>query len=371
MAGYFKNPLSLQIDYSKFDFVSEEEKTQVVKMRPSASFWKDGFKRLFKNPIAIICISVILLCVLLAIFVPIVWPYKYSEILAVSRYGQTEEWTSWLQASKDNSQACFNNLKPFEFSAFELHLKAQGKFIFPHILGTDSQGRDYFIRLIYGMRVSLVVGFFASIIVFFIGTIYGSIAGYFGGKVDLVMMRIVDVIYSLPDLLIIILLSAVLKVTLGPKIAGTFLEPIGVSMISIFIVYGVLYWVGMARMVRGQIISIKQQEFVLAAKSIGTSPAGIIFKHLLPNCVSIIIITTALQIPSAIFTESFLSFVGLGVALPMPSLGSLASDASDFGILKYWPYQLICSAGSICAIVLCLNLIGDSLRDAFDPKLRK
>lgn len=365
-----KNFLSLQPDLSAFEYVSEEEKTQVVKMRPQTSFWKDGFKRLLKNPIAIICIVVIVLLVLLAIFIPMIWPYSYGDQLFNNIYRDTQEHINWIGYATDNSSK-YQNLKPFAYAPFEQYLRSQGKFVFPHIFGTDSMGRDYFIRVIYGLRVSLAVGFFASIIVFLIGTVYGSISGYFGGKVDLIMMRIVDIIYSLPDLLIIVLLSVVLKQALSSKIQGTWLESIGVGMISIFIVYGLLYWCGMARMVRGQIMAIKQQEFVLAARTIGANSARIILKHLLPNCVSIIIITTALQIPSAIFTEAFLSYVGLGVSIPMPSLGSLASDASDLGVMLFYPYQLYISAGSICLIVLSFNLLGDALRDAFDPKLRK
>ncbi|MBQ5798514.1 MAG: ABC transporter permease, partial [Clostridia bacterium] len=251
----------------------------------------------------------------------------------------------------------------------ELKRIEAGEKIFPHIFGTDAHGRDYAIRVIYGTRISLVVGFFASIIVLIIGVIYGSISGYYGGKVDLIMMRIVDIIYSLPDLLMIILLSVVLKQTLTPVIEGTPLGKLGTGMISIFIVFALLYWVSMARLIRGQILSIKQQDYVLNARSIGAKSGHIIRRHMLPNCISVIIISTALQIPSAIFTESFLSFLGLGVAMPMPSLGSLASDALS-GIYSY-AYRLIIPAITICLIVLSLNLLGDGLRDAFDPKLKK
>ena len=222
--------------------------------------------------------------------------------------------------------------------------------------------------MIYGTRVSLTIGLFASIIVLIIGLIYGSISGYLGGKADLVMMRIVDIIYSLPDMLIIILLSVVLNERLVFK-PGTLLANLGTNMISIFIVFGLLYWVSMARLIRGQILSIKENEYVLAARSIGAKPARIIRKHIIPNCLSVIIISVALQIPSAIFTESYLSFVGLGVKAPMPSLGSLANAARD-GIMSY-PHKLIFPAIMICVIVLSLNLLGDGLRDAFDPKLKR
>ena len=283
------------------------------------------------------------------------YPYKYEQQLGIQ--------------AGENVDASFKNLKPFEYGKTELERIEKGEKVFPHIFGTDAHGRDYAIRVIYGTRVSLLVGFFASIIVLIIGVVYGSISGFYGGKVDLIMMRIVDIIYSLPDLLIIILLSVVLRQTVTALIEGTVLAKVGVGMISIFIVFALLYWVSMARMVRGQILSIKQQDYVLAARSIGAKGGHIIKRHMLPNCISVIIISTALQIPSAIFTESFLSFLGLGVNIPMPSLGSLASDALA-GIYSY-AYRLVIPAIAICLIVLSLNLLGDGLRDAFDPKLRK
>jgi len=196
----------------------------------------------------------------------------------------------------------------------------------------------------------------------------GSLAGYIGGKVDIFIMRIVDIIYSLPDTLMVILLGSVMKVTLGAVIEGTVLEKLGSNMISLFLVFALLYWVSMSRMIRGQILSLREQEYVLAAKAAGAKSGWVITKHLIPNCISVVIISTALQIPSAIFTESYLSFLGLGVNAPMPSLGALASDALN-GINSY-PYRLVIPAIAISLIVLSLNLFGDGLRDAFDPKLK-
>ena len=348
-----KNPLSLQLDVSSFEKASDDEKFLQQRMRPSTTFFKDGMKRLVKNPVAMVCLFIITVIVLIVILAPSLYPYSYETMLGAAEFGKLPDKT-------------YNNLGPMEYSKTELEMIEEGQEVFPHIFGTDSSGRDYAARVIYGARISLSVGLFASIIVLIIGVIYGSIAGYYGGKIDLVMMRIVDIIYSLPDLLMIILFSVVLKETL--KIDGTFLEDLGIGMISIFIVFALLYWVGMARLIRGQILSIKEQDYVLNARSMGASGRHIIIRHMIPNCISVIIISTALQIPSAIFTESFLSFVGLGVDMPMPSLGSLCSEAIEFPSRLH---LLFIPATTVFLIVLSLNLLGDGLRDAFDPKLKK
>ena len=352
-----KNPLSTQINLSKFSAdmfqpATEDEKRQQDVMSESTTFFKDGMRKLFKNPLAVMSLIVLLAIVLTIVIAPMIVPYRYEEILSV-------------EGKRDKGA---KNLAPFTYSKMEQQYIDKGGERFPHIFGTDEQCRDYFIRVVYGTRISLTVGFFASIIVLIIGMLYGSISGYLGGRVDLFMMRVVDIIYSLPDMLIIILLSVVLNEVLRFK-TGTLLARLGTNMVSLFIVFGLLYWVGMARLIRGQILSIKENEYILAARSIGARPGRIIRKHILPNCLSVIIISTALQIPSAIFTESFLSFVGIGVKAPMPSLGSLANSARE-GLQSY-PYKLLFPAIMICLIVLSLNLLGDGLRDAFDPKLKR
>ena len=349
--------LSAQVDLNKFnkkDFekATDEEKKQQDVMGESTTFFKDGMKRLSKNPLAMGSIVVLALILILIIVAPLIVPYHYSQIITVD-------------GVRDKTAA---NLAPFEYSKLEQqYMDRTGEKLFPHIFGTDSLSRDYFIRVIYGTRVSLSVGVIAAIMVLIIGLVYGSIAGYFGGKVDLIMMRIVDIVYSLPDMLIIILLSVVFQERLKPIIEGTVFEKLGTNMISMFIVFGLLYWVSMARLIRGQILTIKNNEYVLAARCIGTKNGRILRKHILPNCLSVIIITTALQVPSAIFTESYLSFLGLGVSAPLTSLGSLANDAR--AAMQSYPHRLVIPAVMICLIVLALNLIGDGLRDAFDSKL--
>ena len=345
--------LSMQVNVDDLLPASEEEKEYMIKMRPSTTAFKDGVRRLRKNKVAMVSFWIIVIITLAAIIVPMFWPYKYETMLGI-------------QPGKP-VDATYNNLHPFEYSRTEQKLIDSGEKVFPHVFGTDASGRDYFIRVVYGTRISLAVGFFASIIVLVIGLIVGSIAGYAGGVVDIIIMRIVDVIYSLPDMLMVILLAAVMRVSLGTALEGTVLEKIGSNIISLFIIFALLYWVSMSRLIRGQILSLREQEYVLAAQASGAKGSWVIRKHLIPNCISVIVISTALQIPNAIFTESYLSFLGLGVNAPMPSLGSLASDALNG--LKSYPYRLVIPAIVISLIVLSLNLFGDGMRDAFDPKL--
>ena len=346
-----KQVFSAQIDLKKFEKATDEEKKQQDVMSESPTFFRDGMRKLMKNPLAVLSLVLLAVILITIIVAPMIVPYKYEEIMSIN-------------GKRDKGA---KNLAPFTYSKMEQQYIDQGGTRFPHIFGTDEQCRDYFIRVVYGTRVSLSIGVFASLIVLIIGMIYGSISGYVGGRTDLIMMRIVDIIYSLPDMLVIILISVVLDQVLD--LTGSPLAKLGTNMVSIFIVFGLLYWVGMARLIRGQILSIKQNEYILAARAIGAKPGRIIKRHILPNCLSVIIISAALQVPSAIFTESYLSFLGLGVRAPMPSLGSLANAARE-GLQSY-PYKLVFPALTICLIVLSLNLLGDGLRDAFDPKLKR
>lgn len=247
--------------------------------------------------------------------------------------------------------------------------------IFPHVFGTDTAGRDIMARTMYGGRVSLTVGVTAALIVLVIGATYGSISGLAGGKVDFVMMRIVDVIYSVPDVLIVLLLQVVLKNPLqawfdsSSSLFVQRLADLGGGIVSIFITFALLYWVGMARIVRGQVLQLKEQEYIMAATAIGVTNARIIKRHLLPNSVGQIVVATCLQIPSAIFLESFLSFLGLGVSAPMASLGSMCSDGLD--TITLYPYRLMAPGIILTVLVLSLNLVGDGLRDALDPRLKQ
>ena len=251
-----KNAISFHLDVSDFLPAEESEKQSMVVMRESTSFWKDGFRRLKKNKLAMISLFVIIVIFIMAFIVPSFYPYTYEQQIRGSE-----------------------NLGILEYSAQEKARMEDGESVFPHLLGTDSLGRDTMTRLLMGSRISLLVGIIASAIILVIGSTYGAIAGYFGGKVDMIMMRLVDVIYTVPDILIIILLSVTLKYPLkdlAAKVPGfQWIDTVGVGLISIFVVFSLLYWVGMSRIVRSQILTLKEQDYVVAAKALGAGSGRI------------------------------------------------------------------------------------------------
>ena len=340
----------VKIDPADYDPATIAQRESLMVMRESQSFWREGIGRLRRNKIAMVSLVVIVIFLICAFIVPSFYPYSYEEQIRGSE-----------------------NLRPFQYSDTENERKAAGESVFPHLMGTDTLGRDMMVRLFMGSRISLLVGIIASAIILAIGSIYGAVSGYFGGNVDLVMMRIVDIIYTVPDILIIILLTVTLRFPLKSLAANVpafaWIDTVGVPLICIFVTFSLLYWVGMARIVRAQTLSLKQQDYVTAARALGASSGRILRRHLLTNNIGTLIVTTTLQIPSSIFTESFLSFLGLGVAAPMTSLGSMAADALS-GMRSY-PYRLLSAAVMICLMILSFNLLGDGLRDAFDPKLKQ
>lgn len=298
-----------------FTFVPASSKNTETILREGLTFQQDSWRKLKQNKLSLMGLVFILLICLFAIFTPIVSQFDVFS----------------------------NNLSMTNMPPSKLHW-----------FGTDQLGRDLFVRVMFGARYSLAIGFVASILNLFIGIVYGGISGYLGGKVDMLMMRIVDIIYSIPMTIYVILIMVIFE-------KGGFFNMIIALAIS--------YWIGMARIVRGEILSLKQQEYILAAKTIGASNKRILFKHLIPNTMGSIIVTLTLQIPSAIFTEAFLSFIGLGISPPAASWGTLANDA--LGGFRLYPYQLLFPTLAICLTILSFNMLGDGLRDALDPKIRK
>jgi oligopeptide transport system permease protein len=342
-----------QFEAGDFTPATAKEKEAFIPRHRSISYWQDAWRRLKRNYVAMISFGVIVFLFLFAYAGPLFIGYTYEEQIRGSE-----------------------NLAPLSYSAQEAERRAGGEHVFPHFFGTDTHGRDILVRVMYGTRVSMVIGVAAALLTLAIGVCYGSVSGFAGGRVDMVMMRIVDIIYSVPDVLVVLLLAVTLKPLLTAfadanqtKLMGKLVIALGPSIIAIFIAFALLYWTTMARIIRGQILQLKQQEYVLAAIALGARNRRVIFKHLLPNCVGSLVAATCLQIPIAIFLESFLSFLGLGVNAPMTSLGSLASDA--LGGMYSYTYRLIIPAVILSLMILSFNLFGDGLRDALDPRLKK
>jgi oligopeptide transport system permease protein len=421
-----------------FDSASQTEKKDFIQERQSVSYWKDAWRRLKKNVVAMVALGVIIFLVLFAFVGPYLVPYGYdqfnkgaenlhpihytledtqkldAELAARTSAGGTKSAEEMIaeaeaeaaakgekltsvdiakikakakvaaqNAQKQNEEVDVNSLRKelgikkhlFGYSTDELQRKANGEKVFPHVFGTDMYGRDILVRVMYGARVSMSVGICAAFLVLVIGATYGAISGYCGGKVDAVMQRIVEVIYAVPEMLVVLLIATALKpiltdyVNTGSGPLKSFVSVLGPNLISMFIAFGMLYWVTMSRIIRGQVLQLKQQEYVTAARALGASGKRIILRHLIPNCIGQIVVTTCLQIPSAIFLESFLSYLGVGVSAPLPSLGSMATDALS-GMYTY-TYRLIIPSVILSIMILAFNLFGDGLRDALDPKLKK
>ena len=444
-----KCPVSLQPDIENllqdlspddFASASRQEKDDFIQDRQSVSYWKDAWRRLKKNVVAMVALGVIVFLFLFAFVGPLLIPYGYDEFnkgaenlypyhytledtqrvndeiasRTQSDVVDVDEMIAQAKAEAEKKGEKFTKkdeavirakakvaAKPsedsseeqsvdedsvrkelgikkhiFGYSQAELERKANGEKVFPHVFGTDMYGRDILVRVMYGARVSMSVGVFAAILVLVIGALYGAISGYCGGKVDAVMQRIVELIYAVPEMLVVLLIATALKPILtdyvnssGTSPMKSFVNVLGPNLISMFIAFGLLYWVTMSRIIRGQVLQLKQQEYVTAARALGASGGRIIRRHLLPSCIGQIVVTTCLQIPSAIFLESFLSYLGVGVSAPLPSLGSMATDALS-GMYTY-TYRLIVPSVILSIMILAFNLFGDGLRDALDPKLKK
>lgn len=280
--------------------------------RPSLTYWQDAWIRLRKNKIAIVSLSIIIIYILLAIFAPV-----FSRGYLVTNYDHTDA-TPSLQ----------------------------------YWLGTDSLGRDLWSRIWVGARVSLTIGFVVTLINQFLGIIVGGFSGYIGGRFDMLVMRFIDIMYGIPSLIVAILVMLVR----------------GAGISSLIIAMVIVGWIGSARFVRGQVLQLKNDEYVLAAKVLGASNLRIILRHLFPNILGLIITNATMAIPGAIFQEAFLSYIGLGIQPPNPSWGILAKEGQQN--LMVYPWEIIVPAFFISTMMLSLNLLGDGLRDAFDPRMR-
>ena len=302
-----------EIPDEEFELLDDSEKDSEFVAVESKTYFQDAWAHFKKNRLALLSLVFLVVMILLAIFVPIFSPYTYDEMNLAQ-----------VNALPDAA----------------------------HWLGTDKFGRDILVRIMYGARISLSVGIAAALLNLVIGVAYGGICGYIGGKVDMILMRVVDIIYSVPMLLYVILTMLIF----------------GSNILSMLIAIGISSWVGMARLVRGQIMSLKEQVYAQAAYVMGASRKRIMFNHLIINCMGPIIVDTTLMVPNAIFTEAFLAFVGIGISIPQASWGTMANEARS--LLQTQPLQMLWPVLAICLTMLSLNFIGDGLSEALDPKRR-
>ena len=314
------------------------------------SLWKDALRRLIRNRAAVVGIVLILILYTFAIFAGILPPNLSKHNL-------------------DRSESC----APMVGQGVSHH-GALCTISEKYLMGADYVGRDLFSRIVYGARVSLTVAFIGPFISLLIGVTYGSISGFFGGRVDNIMMRIVDVLYAFPSLLFIILLMAFFRSTFSKPDPGTLTYAISQldtkmgGMLFIFIGIGLTAWETMARLTRGQVLSVREKEFIEAARTIGATNGRIMFRHILPNIVGPLVVAETLAIPGYISTEAFLSFIGLGVNPPTPSWGAMISDGAQ--VVRTYPNQTIFPALALAITMFAFNFLGDGLRDALDPRLR-
>lgn len=318
------------------EFVISEEDVHVSEgeVIVGTSLWRDAWRRLLKNKLAVFGLITTILIIVAALIGP--------PIIKATT-GHTYD---YIPSNAD----LIKSIPPFR--------AADGSFSWAHPMGTDNSGRDLLARILLGGRISLMVGIISTLVSLIIGVGYGAIAGYVGGRIDSLMRRFVDVLYSLPYIILVIVLLAMFRST----------TPMG-QLVLLFIALGSVSWLTMARIVRGQILSLKNQEFVLAAQATGVSTPRIIFRHLVPNAIGPVIVYATLTIPSVMLSEAFLSFLGLGVQPPLASWGSLAADGiQNLGI---FPWQMIFPGVVMALVLFSLNFLGDGLRDALDPQMRR
>ncbi|GAA0181851.1 hypothetical protein SH2C18_43240 [Clostridium sediminicola] len=387
---------------NKFARLDKSKFNKETISRPSLTYWQDAWRRLKKNVLSMIGLITIIVVLLCSVLGPMFSKYSYSDqrldfanippSFTIHKIGdkyvyvhkeyrliEVTEDGKLLNRIKESEKNMMQKYNAFDFYGekavvdYSYAAKNKGtdgkkfalmvgdKEIEPYKTvknkvykwGTDSLGRDVMVRVFYGGRISLLIAFVATLVNALIGVSYGAISGFEGGTTDNIMMRIVDLINTVPLMLYVILLMVVM----------------GAGLKTMIVALGTVYWVSMARLVRGQVLSLKEQEFILAARTLGVSKSKIIFKHLIPNAMGPIVVSMTMLIPSAIFTEAFLSFVGLGIPAPEASWGTLASDALT--TLRTYGYQLLYPSLAICITMFAFNFLGDGLRDALDPRLRK
>lgn len=292
----------------------KEQAPPAVKMRKETNLWRDAWLRLLRNKLAVFGLIVICFFIFLALFADVVAPYAYDkqQLAKANQFPNREFW-----------------------------------------LGTDPLGRDLLSRLIYGARISMIVGLGSQVLVLLIGVPLGAVAGYYGGKVDLLLMRFVDVMYAFPTLLFVILLMTLL----------------GAGMKNIFIAIGLTSWVTICRLTRAQFLSLRQKDFIMAAESTGATTIRLIWRHLLPNALSPIIVAITFGVPTAIFTEAALSFIGVGISPPTPTWGGMVGESQQY-LRSYW-YMATFPALAIGLTMLSFSFLGDGLRDALDPRMKQ